>query len=248
MSENKNTADDRVAQTVVALMNDGRVPFGVRHWLELYAAQGDDALQLFNTALDPSTERIGRLVYDVLSTESQEVGTHEFPEAARDYIQEFLYTLAHASNIQVWTYADVAIAALPIMLDCAAGDMLIDSAEVAALEIAVQALTTKRERGYFIRGLQEERRDEAKEDRDYLAAMKLSRLFANPNTPAKTLTQLGALLAELFNETDMHIDHPAIVGRMAEVIFENVKTPGAVGLYAQLHALLESLPEENGEE
>jgi hypothetical protein len=84
-----------------------------------------------------------QLVYDVLDAQSQETGEHEFPEAARDFIEEYLYQLSEATGIRVWSDPDTAIAALPTMLQMTEdeGDT---SPSLIALTMAIRSHHDKR--------------------------------------------------------------------------------------------------------
>jgi hypothetical protein len=240
MSKIKDTEKSRSKQTLDALAKSDTTPLGIRLWMERYIERGESELDNTFVGRDETTEAQARLIYDVLMSEYLTVDDDEFSPEARDFIEEYLYTLSDASDIYVWNQPDLATHALPVLIECANGSVC-TSADFAMLEIAIRRLSTARERRRFLRS--QESGDETKENRDYRAAFKLSRLIADPRTPAKTRTQLGSALVELFNETDMHIDHPALVRRAAEVMFENVTTDAATRIYDHIHSLLESLPE-----
>lgn len=242
---NQENNSMREQQTAAALLEDERVPLGVRHWLEQYIREGEQALAQFETNRDTATMEQARLIYDVLDSKYQEVTAREFPNAARDYIEEYLYQLADASDIHVWNQPDLAVMALPVLLDCAPGS-IVDDATTAALKIAVKALTTRRERRAFLRDFVEEA-DERKERRDGKAAMKLSRYLADPRTPTTTRNKLGATFIELAGELNIHADHPALVERAASITFESMESAAypdiAKRLYESLHATLDELPD-----
>jgi len=179
----------RERQTVAALVDNDRVPAHVRHWLERYIAGDEHALEhTVVPQLDSTMEQV-QLVYDVLDAQSQETGEHEFPEAARDFIEEYLYQLSEATGIRVWSDPDTAIAALPTMLQMTEdeGDT---SPSLIALKMAIRSLTTTRERRYFLKQAASEPYDETEADRHYKAAMKAARILADPRTSFEVRDEL----------------------------------------------------------
>lgn len=235
------TKPERESQTIAELLDDDRVPVGIRHWLEQYRETGNEALSVFNANRDSGTMEQARLIYDILDSKHQETGTNEFSEAARDLIEEYVYQLAEASDIQVWNQPDLAVLALPYLLDCATSGSDVDPT-TSALRLAIEALTTRRERRAFLRDF-ETQADETKEDRDWKAARKLSRYLASPTTDPKVRRELGAAICQLANATDVQVDHPALIMRAASIMFENVRTAEARREYGHILAVLDELPE-----
>jgi hypothetical protein len=225
-----DTANKRERQqlTVRQLLKTPRTPMTVRLWLEQYAEKGKEALESSSIGMDYGTMAIARLIHDVLWTDAYD--NSQFPQAARDYVEEYLYTLAHASDIHVWNTAELAVTALPALLECAQGDPDIENELYPALAIAIERLTTRRERGAFLRDLQGPEKDETREDVDYKAAMKASRIIANPNTPAEARRKLQDAITDFGNTTQVHTIHPALVERAVTLMFENVqKRKGGIG-------------------
>lgn len=254
MSTHKTTNDEagratREGKTVAELLNEHGwypkiVPLQVRFWLERYAENGDGELSSYALDEERDLMDMARLVYDVLESKYLDTGQHEFPEEARDYMSWFLWRLAQDADIQIWNYPEAAIAALVPLIDCSEA-CTGGSTNLKALTLAIEALTTRRERRHFLKT--EEDGDEAKDERDWYAACKLSRTLASATTDEQTRRKLGAALVELAVLTSTHVDHPAIVTRAAEVMFEAVAeefadTPAA-RTYRLIHELLEGLPD-----
>jgi hypothetical protein len=263
MAQSKTTNADatratRESKTVAELMNAEKfypkiVPLQVRFWLERYVENGDGELASYALDEERDVMEQARFIYDVLQSKYLGTGEYEFPEAARDFIEEYLYQLAESARIQIWNYPQAAIASLVALTDCAEASTG-GSSTLTLLRIAVNAMTTRRERRHFLKS--EESGDESKDDRDWRAAFKLSRNLASAKTDGETRQRLGAALVELAALTGTHVDHPKIVARAAEVMFEAVEdaeadTPAA-RTYRLIHELLEGLPDvpeaEGGDE
>jgi hypothetical protein len=251
------TRATRESKTVAQLLDSAHwnykkvPPLQVLFWLERYVERGDEELASYSLEIESGALEQARLVYDVLQAKYLNTGEHQFPEAARDYIEEYLYRLAQDADVQVWNYPEAALAALATLIDCAPSE---DDDATLALRLAVNALTTRRERRHFLKA--EEDGDGSKDDRDWRAAYKLSRNLASTKTDGETRQRLGAALVELSALTATHVDHPKIVARAAEVMFEAVEdaeadTPAA-RTYRLIHEVLEGLPDapeaEGGDE
>jgi hypothetical protein len=254
MAQSKTTNADptratRESKTVAELMNAEKfypsiVPLYVRFWLERYVERGDRELGSYALDEERDLMDMARLVYDVLESKYLDTDEHEFPAEARDYMSWFLWRLAQDADIQIWNYPEAAIAALVPLIDCSE-TCTGGSTNLKALELAIEALTTRRERRHFLKT--EEEGDESKDECDWYAARKLSRTLASTRTDAETRRKLGAALVELAALTSTHVDHPAIVARAAEVMFEAVAdaeadTPAA-RTYRLINELLEGLPD-----
>ena len=183
----------RKADTVADLLKTHEryphtVPLHIRFWLERYVECGEKEMHSYGLILESPALEIARLVYDVLQSKYLDTGEHEFSEAARDDIEVYLYRLASDADVQVWNYPEAAVASLVALLDCANSGGPEESEHIA-LSTAINALTTRRERRHFLKT--EGEGDESKDDRDWRAARKLSRLMADPNTPEKVRRDLG---------------------------------------------------------
>jgi hypothetical protein len=194
------------AMTVADLVKDDGVPVSVRHWLEQFIEHGDGALEASYVAQEWATMDQARLIFDVLYSKYIEIGESTFSDEARDYVEEYLFRLALSADVQVWNYPQVAVAALPVLLDCARNADG-DSPDLVALESAIRRLTTRAERRAFITA---ERVESATEDeRNTEAAFKLARVLADPKTPAEVRDRLDDELLEFSSQSGVFINHPA---------------------------------------
>jgi hypothetical protein len=223
----QNTATDKTpaAQTVSEVLEKRGVPLPVRFWLERYAGGDEHALELHGCDDDPATYEIARLVYDVLDTDSHvqfaaidDNATHpHFPAEARDFIEEWMYHITHDDGmLNPWGNPEMAVAALSIALDPGAGPLIEYEKDpmLAVLRGAIKALTTKAERREFLRDTAETNAEPLKEsDENWHAAFKLSRVLADPRTPADVRRQIQEHVIELCNAANVIVDHPALVRR-----------------------------------
>lgn len=244
---------DPTRQTVTELLKDVRgVPLWVRFWLERYASGDACAIEPHGLDDDPTTQAIARLVYDVLDSPSQSTGTglseREFPAEARDFVQEWLYriTADGLSHTTVWNNADLAVGALPTILDCEG--LRTDASPIfTLLRQSINALTTKRERRAFLRDADEDDAEpEKKSETNWAAAFKLSRVLADPRTPAKTRDEIESALREFANAAEVQVTHPALARRAFQLMCD-ARPKGKVracGLArSELLALLDEAPE-----
>jgi hypothetical protein len=237
------------AMTVAALVKDDGVPMAVRHWLEMFIAQGDKALAHSFVERDPNTLEQARLIYDVLESSGTEIGEREFSEEAVDYVEEYLYRLAQASELNLWNLGKAAVAALPVLLECSSGSFTDGDATFTALDSAIQRLTTKQERQDFLRG---DRFPVTTEDaRNTEAAFKLSRVLANPATAQETINKLEDELIEFSTNSGVTLCHPALA-RRAFLLMCEAKPKGRTShcrrVRRRLLDLLDTLPKEKGGE
>jgi hypothetical protein len=250
-AENSNT-DGRKAETVAALMARDEVPLPVRFWLGRYVEEGDDALDGWEGNTEESSLDLARLIYSALNAPHLDVRDHdrEDAQAAVNFIEDFLWRGCEETHTHAYNVPDVAVAALPYILDGSKASMDCD-VTVNALETAIKRLTTNRTRRHFFPTLadEDERPEaEAKEDRDYFAARKLARLMADPRTPKKVAQRLGLTFCELTVETRLSLDHSALVEQAAVLAFEMVaedadRRDPAAKLYRRLLTQLDKLPE-----
>jgi hypothetical protein len=214
-------AANRERHTAAALAGNDAVPVYVRHWLERYIEHGTESAETHITdrERESSTMDQARLVYDVLDSKYQETGQHEFSEAARDYIEEYLYQLSEMTGIRVWNDPETAITALSTMLTMT-GESDYERPSNIALNIAVSRLTTMRERRHFLRQAASEPYDETEGERHYKAAMKAARIMADPRTPQEIKNRLADAILELHMSTQVALFHPALVERALTLMFE----------------------------
>lgn len=252
-SSTKKRAGKTPAQmTTAELLESVRgVPLWVRLWLERYAGGDEHALEPHGLHDDPATYELARLVFDVLYTDS--VGEHGFPAEARDFIEAWMYRITRGDELlQPWSNPDMAVMALPILLDTSAGPLIEFERDptLAMLRGALNVLTTKRERREFLRDTDEsDAEPEKEEDANWRAAFKLSRVLADPCTDNATRQELTRSLIDFSNETQVFANHPALV-RRAFLLMCAAKPKGKVRearrLRNQVLDALDSISEEKG--
>jgi hypothetical protein len=236
--------DNRERHTAAALAGNNAVPVYVRHWLERYIEHGAESSEIHITERERewTTMDQARFIYDVLDSKYQDTGEHEFPEAARDYIEEYLYRLSEMTEIRVWNDPETAITALSTMLTMT-GESDYERPSNIALKIAVRHLTTMRERRHFLREEASEPYNETEADRHYKAAMKAARILADPRTSFKVRNELEDVIGELAMGTKVNIYHPALVERALTVMFETKRKGQARRIKQACKLLLEHLDE-----
>jgi hypothetical protein len=240
----KMTARKRPARMTVAdLIKDEMVPMAVRLWLEDFNERGEKALAHAWVEQEQDTLDLARLILDVLDSAGKETGKKEFPDEARDYVEEYLFRLCRASEFNIWNLGDAAVAALPTLLDCAENSIEGNSNYIA-VESAISRLTTPDERREFLTGPRWGRNDGDETNTE--AAFKLSRLLADPRTPAETRTALEDALNEFSMSARVTVYHPALA-RRAFLLMCEARPKGNVRECKRdrraLLALLDTLPE-----
>jgi hypothetical protein len=242
--------DNRERHTAAALAGNDAVPVCVRHWLERYIEHGTESAEMHTTdrERESTTMDQARLVYDVLNSKYQETGQHEFSEAARDYIEEYLYQLSEMTEIRVWNDPETAITALSTMLTLT-GESDYERPSNIALNIAISRLTTMRERRHFLRQAASEPFNETEGECHYKAAMKAARILADPRTDEDVSQRLREEITELANSTQVGVAHPALVERALTLMFEARRKRYAKEIKRNRAALLKLLDElpESGE-
>jgi hypothetical protein len=235
--------------TATDMIEDEGVPMAVRLWLEEFVERGDKALASSLVADDEDTLGQARLIRDVLESKYRERGErHEFPEEARDYVEEYLFRLCRASELNIWNLSAAAVAALPVLFECSEGSIEGD-AKFIAVESAIHRMTTRAERCEFLTGPRYGIDDE--DERNTEAGFKLSRVLADPRTPEATRRELGESVINLCNAANVIVDHPALV-RRAFLVACDERPKGQVREVKRarrsLLALLDSIPDEKGGE
>jgi hypothetical protein len=250
---------DPAQLTVAELMKTHGVPLPVYLWLERLT--GGDKYALEHVEADPATYHIARLVYDVLKTDSAPVFARvddeinsphvHFPHEARDFVEEWLYHLSNHHEVHAWNTAELAVAALPYMVNLDGITMMPeDDAALLLLRSAIERMTTKRERREFLRDTDESDAEDEKESATNMrAAFKLSRVLADPRTPAETREALELAVLEFHMATQVCIFHPALV-RRAFLLMCDARRKGKVRECQRARrdvlALLDSISEEKG--
>jgi hypothetical protein len=211
--------------TVADLIKDEMVPMAVRLWLEDFTERGEKALAHAWVEQEQDTLDLARLILDVLDSAGKETDKREFPEEARDYIEEYLFRLCRASELNIWNLGVAAVAALPTLLDCAANSIE-GNPNYIAVESAISRLTTPDERREFLTGPRWGRNDEDETNTE--AAFKLSRVLADPRTPRETRDELELLIREFSMSSRVSVEHPALVKRafLTHVRGETATGPG----------------------
>lgn len=234
--------------TAADMFKDDGVPMHVRHWLERFVRGDKYVLASSFVEQDPNTLEQAHLIFDVLRSKGLEVGERrEFSEEARDYIEEYLYRLSQASGVSLWNLPEAAVAALTVLLECSSGSFADGDANFIALDAAIHRLTTREERQNFLTG--DRYTTETEDERNTETGFKLSRVLANPDTPADVRREIQEHLIELCNAAGVIVDHPALA-RRAFLIAVEQRPKGQVRQLKRtrraLLALLDSIPEEKG--
>jgi hypothetical protein len=237
------------------------VPLWVQFWLERYAGGDDEALASHGMDDAPATREIARLVYDVLYTDSHvhfaeidDKNTHpQFPAEARDFIEEWMYRMTKDDvYVQPWSNPDMAVMALPWLLDTGAGPLIEFEKDpmLAMLRGAMKALTTKGERRAFLHETDEsDAEHETERIANRRAAFKLARVLADPTTTTEARTALENALNEFSMSAHVNVYHPALARRAFQLMCE-ARPKGNVRECRrnrrELIALLDSIAEEKG--
>lgn len=209
--------------TVAELIDNMGVPVAVRFWLEEYAARGKAALDTYDANTNEATLELARFVFDVLQSKYEETGTgareRVFSEEARDFVEEFLYRLADHAGVQVWNYARVAVAALPVLIDCtdAASGM---SSTLTLLRAGVERLSTRQQLREFLKHDADRYGVNDEDERDNEAAYKLSRVLADPRTPTETRREIEDALNKFSMSSRVTVYHPAVARRAFQLMCE----------------------------
>lgn len=249
----KKKATKKPAQmTVAELVDNSGVPVAVRFWLEEYAARGKAALDTYDANTNEATLELARFVFDVLQSKYEETGEgareRVFSAEARDFVEEFLYRLADHAGVQVWNYASVAVAALPVLIDCTDASCGMSST-LTLLRAGVERLSTRQELREFLKHDADGYGVNDEDERNAEAAFKLSRVLADPRTSAETRREVQDLLIEVTNAANVIVDHPALARRAYLVAVEQ-RPKGQVKELKRarrnLLALLDSISEGEG--
>jgi hypothetical protein len=235
--------------TVAELLKTSGVPLHVQVWLDRLARGDEYALEKHGPDDFPGVNDMAFLIYDVLESKHYGTGEHEFPEEARDFVEEWLYTLATYYDQHVWNNADAALAVLTYFVGTGGSPMQPEGdAAYVLLRSGIERLTTKQERRAFLRRAADDE-PEKDEKTNRRAAFKLSRVLADPRTPADVRRQVQEGITEVCNAANVIVDHPALA-RRAFLVACDQRPKGEVQKLKrarrQLLALLDSIPEEKG--
>jgi hypothetical protein len=255
--EKGKTKEEREQTTVAQFLNDDRLTLPVRDYLTRYV---EGSPLPYSDSVSPYDYAETELIVGVLADEADSLPDLRLPEAAIDYVREYLYRLEERLGIHIWNVPDVARAAFPIMVSLTEGTDAGRDFTDSAVKAALRRLSTPREWAEFCKrrrvGDDYEGRDamagSAELAPDYYGPRKLSRYLADPRTPEKVRRDLGAALVKLASLTNTHVDHPALAMRAAEVIFAAIEDKEAdtqeARTFRQLIATLDELPEMPGRE
>jgi hypothetical protein len=203
------------------------------------------------------------LLIAVLGEEGRSSSKSELPEAAQDFVREFLYRIEESSDVHIWNNADVLRAAYPRLMLCYrdGGTFLAgEYPDASAVRVALKRLCTRRELAEFYErhGIEDPDIDlsttAGSVERDTLndqqKVMKLTRLLADPLTPEETRRKIVEAIKAFSDATQVHLYHPAIAERAATVMFESMKEkpPKGRGLqrrqaFKEITDLLEAIEE-----
>lgn len=247
----KKLPPDPEQQTVAELLATRGVPLHVQVWLNRFAVGDEYALEKYGISDDPGVNGMAFLIYDTLEAQHDGASVRESSEEARDFVEEWLYTLVNYYGQHTWNNAEAALAVMPYLFDSGGGGPLKPEGDAAyvLLRTAVERLTTKTERREFLRqdAAQEPEKDE---ETDRRAAFKLSRVLADPRTPDETRGAIADAMNEFSMASRVHIWHPALVRRAFMLMCEAKPKGGARECKkdrAALLALLDALPEMSAE-
>jgi hypothetical protein len=257
MQRDTQTTEERQKTTVADLLQMAEMPLPVQDWLRKFA----DGRTL------PYADRI---IFDAYYNDSEIfvsaladhlVTNNPLPEAAREYVQEYLYRLEEQHELHIWNTPEIARAFLGVAL-CLSHEAppLGDDFGTAAAKTALSRLCTRRELMEFYErhGIEDDYkgRDDLAgsvpiEKTDSHYAMKAARILADPRTPADVSDKLESTIADMSNATSVSVYHPALVERALTLMFE-AKTKGRSKRIKQarqlLHEHLDGLPDIGEEE
>jgi hypothetical protein len=157
------------------------------------------------------------------------------PEAARDYVEEFLYRLEEATEIHIWNTPEVLRAAYPAMMNLYrdGGRFFGEYSEGLAAKAALKNLCTRRElmEFYARHGIEDNYKGRSElagsapldNPTDQQQALKAARILADPRTPAETRDKVHAAINELLTSTQVTPYHPALVERALTLMLETVE-------------------------
>lgn len=255
------TREEREQTPLGSFVYEPHLPLPVRDYLSRYlngtALPYSDNL---DETMHSDTEMLVAVLADHLRTNDP------LPEAAVDFVREYLYRLEESADVHIWNNPDVLRVAYPLLITFASeSEGLIvngsDAVSTAAVKTALRRLCTRRELMEFYdrHGIEDAYTGRANlagsapiDEGNYdHAAAKLSRLLAAPRTDEKTRRDLGAALIELASLTDTHVDHPALAARAmvlmceSETMLANSENPEHHAHRAALHliAMIDALPE-----
>ena len=261
-AENK-TREEREQIPLGSFVYDDRLPLPIRDYLNRYLNGGvlpySDS---FDETMYSDTEMRVAVLADHLRTNDP------LPEAAVDFVKEYLYRLEEAADVHIWNDPDVLRVAYPIMITFTSesAGLIIngsDAVSTAAVKTALHRLCTRRELMEFYErhGIEdkyrgrEELAGSAPVDLEHTetAAFKLARVLAAPRTPRKTREAIELGLREFSMSSGVTVEHPALAARAYTLMCE--AKPRGKGTRSkkemdrdkrQLLALLEALPDGEG--
>lgn len=247
----KKQQKDPAKFTVDELLKTLGVPLHVQVWLDRFAGGDEHALAKYGPEDFPGVNDMAFLIYDVLETQHAGRDVLEASEEARDFVEEWLYTLSTYYGQHVWNNADAALAVLPYFVGIDGSPMQPEGdAAYVLLRSGIERLTTKQERRAFLRRDADEE-PEKDEETNRRAAFKLSRVLADPRTPEETRRKLEDELIEFSSNTRVYVTHPALARRAFQLMCE-AKPKGRARECAKVRkrllALLDSVSEEKGGE
>jgi hypothetical protein len=166
--------------TVAELQTTLGVPLHVQVWLERFARGDEYALQKFGCDDESGVNEAAFLIYDVLEAQYGGSNAFESSELARDFVEEWLYTLSNYYGQHIWNNPDAALTLLPWVIDNSGGSPMLPEGDAAyvLLRTAIERLTTKSERRAFLRRDAEQEAD-GEEETDERASFKLARVLAD---------------------------------------------------------------------
>ena len=230
MAENKK---QREQMPVSQLMYES-MPLPVEDWLHKWL-DGKPTPYADNIDEDSYYNEV-ELMVAVLSDHMRTIG-NDLPEAAKDFVQEYLYRMEESSDVHIWNSAEVLRAAWPLMMtnfyEC--GEWVAgDPPGRIIVKTALTRLCTRRELMEFYErsGIEDDYKGRNElagsvsldNPTDNQLALKASSILANPKTDEGTRRKLCDAINGLSMATRINVCTPALVERSLTIMFESIET------------------------
>ena len=221
----------KLQTTVEELLSD-ELPLPVKDWLEKFV-EGKPTPYADRIDEDSYYHEIELMVAVLADHYKTTGGDLELPEAAKDFVQEYLYRLEESSEIHIWNSPEVLRAAWPLMMTgfydggtWLAGDV----PGQIVVKTALKRLCTRAELMEFYErhGIEDKYkgRDElpgsvpVETYSDKMRLTKAARILADPRTPEDVRDKLETMILDLSTATGVYVYTPALVERALTLMFE----------------------------
>jgi hypothetical protein len=251
------TKKNKLQTTIEELLSE-ELPLPVKDWLQKFV---DGKPTPYADRIDEDSYYFElEMMVAVLADDNRTAGSDlELPEAAKDFVQEYLYRLEASSEVHIWNSPEVLRAAWPLMMTgfYDAGTWLAgDVPGQIVVKTALRRLCTRAELMEFYErhGFEDnyKGRDElpgsvsVETYSDKMRLTKAARILADPRTDEDVSQRLREEINELANSTQVGVAHPALVERALTLMFEARRKGYAKEIKrnrAALLKLLDELPE-----